>query len=55
MQSGCVVLPGSVEEGAELNPPGSLRGVVRREQEVLLREGHLTSLTAHGDQWEAFL
>ncbi len=29
--------------------------IVRREQEVLLRKGHLISLAAYSDQWEAFL
>lgn len=32
-----------------------MRGIVRREQEVLLREGHLISFPAYSDQWEAFL
>lgn len=35
--------------------PGGVRGVIGREQEVLLREGHLVALAAHGDQRETFL
>lgn len=37
------------------HPPGVPRDVVRGQSEVLLREGHLVTLAADGDQREALL